>query len=74
MGVAYWAPLRAQLEVMVREQTIDPRDLDLLLVTDDVETALAYVNERTVKPFGLTARRVRRASKVLGESALPDRV
>ncbi len=40
MGVDYWAPLRAQLDVMVREQTIDRRDLDLLLVTDDVEAAL----------------------------------
>ena len=60
MGVEYWAPLRAQLDVMVREQTIDPRDLDLLLVTDDVEAALTHINERTVKPFGLTTRRVRR--------------
>ena len=73
MGAAYWAPLLAQLDVMVREQTIDRRDLDLLLVTDDVEKALAYINEGTVKPFGLTARRVRRPSKTLGESGLPSR-
>ena len=73
MGVEYWAPLRAQLDVMVREQTIDRRDLDLLLVTDDVDVALAHINERTVKPFGLTARRVRRPSKVLGESGLRAR-
>ena len=69
MGVDYWAPLLAQLDRMVREQTIDARDLDLLLVTDDVEAALAHINERTVKPFGLVARRVRRPSKMLGESA-----
>ncbi|MFI5076743.1 MAG: TIGR00730 family Rossman fold protein [Vicinamibacteria bacterium] len=69
MGVDYWAPLRAQLDIMVREQTIDRRDLDLLLITDDVETALAHINERTVKPFGLTARRVRRPAPWLGESA-----
>jgi uncharacterized protein (TIGR00730 family) len=73
MGVDYWAPLRAQLEAMVREQTIDRRDLDLLLVTDDVEQALTHINDRTVKPFGLTARRVRRPSRVLGESGLPKR-
>ena len=54
---------------MVREQTIDRRDLDLLLVTDDVEMALAHINDRTVKPFGLTARRVRRPAPWLGESA-----
>ena len=74
MGADYWAPLRAQLDVMVREKTIDPRDLDLLLVTDDVQTALAYIHERTVEPFGLTARRMRRPSKTLGESGLPSRV
>ena len=73
MGVEYWAPLRAQLDVMVREQTIDRRDLDLLLVTDDVDLALTHINDRTVKPFGLTARRVRRPSKVLGESGLAHR-
>jgi uncharacterized protein (TIGR00730 family) len=73
MGVDYWAPLRAQLEVMVREQTIDRRDLELLLVTDDVELALAHIHDRTVKPFGLRARRIRRPSKVLRESALPRR-
>ena len=73
MGVDYWAPLRAQLDVMVREQTIDRRDLELLLLTDDVELALAHIHDRTVKPFGLTARRVRRPSKVLRESGLPGR-
>jgi uncharacterized protein (TIGR00730 family) len=72
MGVDYWAPLLAQLEVMVREQTIDARDLDLLLVTDDVEAALSHIHERTVKPFGLIARRVRRPSKVLRESGLRE--
>ncbi|MEO5819026.1 MAG: TIGR00730 family Rossman fold protein [Vicinamibacteraceae bacterium] len=73
MGVDYWAPLCAQLDVMVRERTIDARDLDLLLVTDDVEAALTYINERTVKPFGLITRRVRRPSKMLRESALGGR-
>ena len=73
MGVAYWAPLRAQLDTMVAEQAIDRRDLDLFLVTGDAEQALAYINERTVKPFGLTARRIRRPSKVLRESGLPRR-
>jgi predicted Rossmann-fold nucleotide-binding protein len=69
MGVDYWGPLLAQLQRMVTEKTIDARDLDLLLVTDDVEAALTYINERTVKPFGLVARKVRRPSKILGESA-----
>jgi uncharacterized protein (TIGR00730 family) len=71
MGVAYWTPLREQLELMVREKTIDVRDLDLLLITDDLDIALAHINERTVKPFGLTARRVRKPSAMLGEKGLP---
>jgi uncharacterized protein (TIGR00730 family) len=69
MGVDYWGPLVAQLQRMVTEKTIDARDLDLLLVTDDVEAALTHINERTVKPFGLIARTVRRPSKILRESA-----
>ena len=69
MGVDYWGPLVAQLQRMVTERTIDARDLDLLLVTDDVEAALTHINERTVKPFGLTARKVRRPSKILRESS-----
>jgi predicted Rossmann-fold nucleotide-binding protein len=70
IGVEYWAPLREQLELMVREKTIDVRDLDLLLITDDLDIALAHINERTVKPFGLTARRVRKPSAMLGEKGL----
>jgi uncharacterized protein (TIGR00730 family) len=70
MGTAYWAPLRAQLDIMVRERTIDADDLDLLLVTDDVETALAHIHERTVEPFGLVARRYPRPAPWLGESGL----
>jgi uncharacterized protein (TIGR00730 family) len=70
MGVDYWAPLRAQLDLMVLERTIDASDLDLLLITDDIDAALAHIEARTVKPFGLTARRVRRPSVLLGEASI----
>jgi uncharacterized protein (TIGR00730 family) len=73
IGVDYWAPLRAQLDVMVRERTIDARDLELLLITDDIEAALAHIETRTVKPFGLVPRTVRRPSVILGEAGLPKR-
>jgi uncharacterized protein (TIGR00730 family) len=72
MGTDYWAPLRAQLDIMVREQTIDADDLELLLVTDDVETALAHIHARTVEPFGLVARRYPRPASWLGESGLGE--
>ena len=69
MGIDYWAPLRAQLDVMVREQTIDPARPRPAARHRRRRDAY-HINDRTVKPFGLTARRVRRPSKVLGESGL----
>ena len=38
---------------MVAAGTIAARDLDLLLVTDDVDQALAHVRDRAITPFGL---------------------
>lgn len=67
MGKAYWTPLLAQLDLMVREKTISPEDLDLLLVTDDVEEAMAHVRARTVDQFGLVPRKSPHPWAVLGE-------
>jgi uncharacterized protein (TIGR00730 family) len=67
MGREYWAPLVEQLRQMVQERTISEGDLDLLLVTDDVEAALAHVRERAIGPFGLTPRRNPHPWAVLGE-------
>ena len=35
MGTDYWRPLIDQLRLMVAEKTIDPVDLDRLIVSDD---------------------------------------
>ena len=35
MGTDYWQPLLDQLRLMVTEKTIDPIDLDRLIVSDD---------------------------------------
>lgn len=67
MGSDYWAPLLDQLGLMVKEQTISPEDLDLLLVTDDVEAALEHVRNRTLDAFGLTPREGPHPWAVLGE-------
>ncbi len=67
MGRDYWAPLMAQLDLMVKEKTIGPEDLDLLLVTDDVEAALAHVRSRTIDAFGLVPRKSPHPWTVLGE-------
>lgn len=67
MGREYWGPLLGQLDLMVKEKTISPEDLDLLLVTDDVEEALAHVRARTIDAFGLVPRKTPHPWAVLGE-------
>jgi uncharacterized protein (TIGR00730 family) len=67
MGREYWAPLLEQLRQMVDEKAISPEDLDLLLVTDDVEAAMAHIREKAVTGFGLTKRQRPHPWTVLGE-------
>jgi uncharacterized protein (TIGR00730 family) len=54
IGVEYWAPFMALLEEMVRDGAVSPGDLDLVKVTDDLDEALAHIEEHTVGSFGLT--------------------
>ena len=44
-GSEFWQPLRDQLEKMLEEGMISPRDLDLLKFTDDTADALAHITE-----------------------------
>lgn len=71
MGKEYWAPLVLQLTEMVGAGTIGAGDLDLLLVTDDVEEALAHVKERAITPFGLKPRQSPHPWAVIGERGRP---
>lgn len=71
MGRAYWAPLIQQLHEMVTANTIGAGDLDLLLVTDDVEEAMAHVRTRAITPFGLKPRQSPHPWAVLGERGRP---
>jgi uncharacterized protein (TIGR00730 family) len=43
IGSAYWLPLVAMLEQMAQHGTIDRSDLDLILLTDDVDVAIAHI-------------------------------
>ena len=67
MGRAYWSGLDEQLDRMVRDGKIDRSDLDLLLVTDDVDEAVAHVRTAVAERFKLHPKR--RAIRVLGEAA-----
>jgi uncharacterized protein (TIGR00730 family) len=54
IGTDYWAPLLAQIRAMVAEKTIDPIDLDRLIVSDDPAHVVSEVTETGMKRFGLT--------------------
>jgi uncharacterized protein (TIGR00730 family) len=55
MGVAYWKPLLDFIHNRLLEQrTIDPIDLERLLVTDSAAEAVASITEIAMRRFGLT--------------------
>jgi uncharacterized protein (TIGR00730 family) len=54
MGRDYWRPLLDQLRVMNAEHTIDPADLDKLVVSDSPAEAVGAVTDTAMKKFGLT--------------------
>lgn len=53
MGVEFWKSLTAQFGDMVKHGMIDPTDLDLLIVTDDVDEAVAHIQTKSVHRFKL---------------------
>lgn len=69
IGEAYWSGLHDVLRRMVIEGTVSAHDLRLLLVTDDVDAALAHLRHHAIDAFGLR-RRAPRPSRWLGEVAV----
>ncbi len=67
IGVAYWEPLRALLHNMSVEGSIDVQDTKLLLITDSLAEAIAYLNEHAIDAFQLR-RQQPKPSVLLGES------
>ncbi len=66
-GREYWKPLFDLLQDMVRVGTIAPGDLDLLLMTDSVDEAMAHIQKHAIERFGLVRRSLPRRSRILGE-------
>jgi uncharacterized protein (TIGR00730 family) len=64
IGRTYWAPLVQLLQQMVTQHTIDAADLNLLLVTDDLDAVIAHIEQNSVQRFGL---RRPRPTRWLGE-------
>jgi uncharacterized protein (TIGR00730 family) len=54
MGTDYWRPLLDQLRLMVTEKTIDPVDLDQLIVSDVPGEVVSGITDIAMKKFGLT--------------------
>ena len=69
IGRDYWRRLIDQLNEMVLNATIDPADLDLMLVTDDIDEAIAHIERHAIEPFGLRRREAPKPSRLLGERA-----
>ncbi|MGE0883227.1 MAG: TIGR00730 family Rossman fold protein [Blastocatellales bacterium] len=65
MGKEYYYELYDLLEEMVRQKTISPEDLNLLMLTDSVEEAMAHIEKTAIQKFKL--KRVPKPMRMLGE-------
>lgn len=70
MGASYWKPFTDLLKEMVAHGTISVSDLDLFLVTDNLEEAMAHIEHHAIKRFGLRRRKAPPPSSWLGEEPL----
>jgi uncharacterized protein (TIGR00730 family) len=69
IGVSYWQPVVTLLRQMVVDGAIAPEDLDLLLVTDNLDEATDYLRRNAIEQFGLHGRPDPKPLSWLGEAA-----
>ena len=55
-GQEYWRPFQELLHRLASEKAIDPTDLDLVLITDDVPAALEHIRKHVAGRFGVAPR------------------
>jgi len=67
IGTAFWKPFEELLQHLARAGTVSAQDLDLLLITDSVEEAMAHIRYHAIERFGL--RPPVRPWSILGERA-----
>jgi len=70
MGTEFWQDMRGLVDDMLKGSTISPEDIDLICWTDSVEEAIAHLQDRAVKQFGLRHEPVPSSSVLLGEKSL----
>jgi uncharacterized protein (TIGR00730 family) len=64
---AYHKELLEHIEQMKKKQTISKEDLELILVTDSIDEALAFIKEQSIAKYGLIHDRRRSPKKWLLE-------
>jgi uncharacterized protein (TIGR00730 family) len=70
MGSEYWAPLMEFLRgTMLAQGTIAQRDVDRILVTDDVATAVQAIRQTAERNFKLQLKELPKPHILLGEKA-----
>ena len=65
MGRDYYQPMMEFMEQMVQAKTIGETDLNLLMVTDSVEEAMAHIEQHSIQKFKL--KKTPKPIMVLGE-------
>ncbi len=70
MGTAFWSEMKGLVDHMLKGSTISPEDVELICWTDSVEEAIAHLQDRAVKQFGLRHEPVPSSSVLLGEKSL----
>ncbi len=68
IGTAYWRPFISLLREMVTQGAVGASDLDLVMVTDDLDEAMRHLQTHAVDAFGL--KRVQRPAWWLGERSI----
>jgi uncharacterized protein (TIGR00730 family) len=59
IGAMYWRALLRQIEQMLNADAVEPGELDLLLVTDDLDEAVEHIRRHAIERFRLHPRRRR---------------
>jgi uncharacterized protein (TIGR00730 family) len=70
IGTTYWQPYVALLRAMIAQGAVSAGDLDLLLVTDDLDEAMRHLETNAIAAFGLKRVPWRAPRWWLGERGL----
>lgn len=58
-GSEYHKELHEHIQLMLAEESISPKDMDLLFITDSVEDLITHIQKHAIEKFGLVRRPVR---------------